>query len=86
MGARYPVGSKVKIKHEDFLGRVLDPQIGRFENMVGEVIESANIVAFVRPINLMNSGERITVHHYTVKINEQTILHDVLEECLEISN
>jgi hypothetical protein len=86
MGARYSVGSKVRIKPEDFIGRILDPQISQYENMTGEIIESANIVAFVRPINLMNSGERITVYHYTVKINEQTILHDVLEECLEISN
>ncbi len=86
MGPKYSAGNKVRIKSHNFFGKSLDPTIHMYENMVGEIIESTNIVAFIREpwANLKDSGERITIYHYTVKINDQTILHDVLEECPEI--
>jgi hypothetical protein len=86
MNAKYSAGNKVRIKSRDFLGRILDPKITQFENMTGEVIESTNIVAFIgSPWSTMKGpGERITVYHYTVKISEKIVLHDVLEESLEI--
>ncbi len=87
MKAKYSVGEKVRIKSQDFLGRILDPKIREYENMIGEVVASFNIVAFIGSSwpDLQDSGQRITVYHYTVKINDQIILQDVLEECLEIS-
>ena len=85
MEPKYFQGTKVRIKTIDFIGRVLDPKIRQYENMVGEIIESTNIVAFIEEpwSNLKDSHERVTIYHYTVKINDEIILHDVLENCLE---
>jgi len=56
--------------------------------MVGEILESINIVAFVgepwAPTGV--SSKRITVYHYTVRIDERVTLHDVTEEFLEQIN
>jgi hypothetical protein len=56
--------------------------------MVGEILESINIVAFVgepwAPTGV--SSKRITVYYYTVRIDERVTLHDVTEEFLEQIN
>lgn len=85
MKPKYSAGNKVRIKSQDFLGRILDPNIHLYENMSGEIIESTNIVAFIGEpwANLKESGERFTIYHYSVRINDQVTLHDVLEDCLE---
>jgi hypothetical protein len=85
MKPKYLAGSKVRIKSHDFLGRILDPNIHLYENMSGEIIESINIVGFIREpwAKLKDRDERVTIYHYTVKINDQVTLHDVLEDCLE---
>ena len=85
MAPKYSIGSKVRIKSHDLLGRSLDPKIHLYENMSGEIIESANIVAFIREpwSNLKESSARITIYHYTIRINEQVTLYDVIEDCLE---
>jgi len=86
MKAKYSVGNKVRIKSRDFLGRTLDPRILQYENMTGEVTQLTNIVGFIGSPwpNLPESGERVTIYHYTVRINDQIVLQDILEECLEI--
>jgi hypothetical protein len=86
MGPKYIAGNKVRIKSQDLIGRVLDANISQYENMTGEIIESTNIVAFiVEPwAKPGGTGERVTVYYYTVKIDEETTLNDVLEDCLEI--
>ena len=86
MGPRYSTGVKVRIKAHDSLGRVLDPKIQFYENMIGEVLEATNIVAFrSQPwLNIEGSFERIRVYHYTVRINERLTLHEVMEDCLEM--
>jgi hypothetical protein len=87
MKPKYLPGNKVRIRCQDFLGRILDPEIGQYENMTGEVVGSTNIVGFIGEpwSRLSDGGERITIYHYTVKINDLTVLHDVREEYLEIS-
>lgn len=86
MRAKYSAGNRVRIKSPDFPERILDPKILQYENMIGEIIDSTNIVAFIGEPSwkLKDSGERITIYHYTVRINDQITLHDVLEDCLEI--
>ena len=85
MNPKYSAGSKVRIKSQDLLGRNLDRNIHLYENMSGEVIESINIVGFmIEPwANLKDQDEQVTIYHYTVRINDEVTLHDVLEECLE---
>ncbi len=85
MKPKYEKGAKVRIKASDFMGKILDPRIRQFENMSGEIIESTSIVAFVGGLRSdpQSSSERVTVYQYTVKIDDQIILHDILEDCLE---
>ncbi len=87
MKPKYEKGVKVRIRASDFMGRILDPRIRQYENMSGEIIESTSIVAFVGGLrsNTQSSSERVTVYQYTVKIDDQIILHDILEDCLEIA-
>ncbi len=86
MGPKYITGAKVRIKAHNILGAILDPKIQQYENMTGEILESVNIVAFLTDPwdKIRGTGERITIYHYTVRINEQITLHDVAEDCLEI--
>ncbi len=86
MGPKYAKGAKVRIKTRDFLGIVLDPQIQHYENMEGEILDAVNIVAFIRDpwAQIGGTDKRISIYHYTVKINEQVTLFDVTEDCLEI--
>jgi hypothetical protein len=86
MKPKYSKGSKVRIKSHDILGRVMDPKIHLYENMAGEIIESISIVGFIREpwSNLQDPDERITIYHYTVRIDDHVTLHDVLEDCLEM--
>jgi hypothetical protein len=81
MGPKYSAGNKVRIKSQIFPEKNFDTTISLYENMTGEIIESANIVAFIHG---QGAGEQITIYHYTVKITEKVILHDVLEDWLEI--
>ncbi len=85
MGSKFSAGNKVRINSRDFLGRPLDPKIQQYENMVGEIIEATNIVGFLgeKWLNLNENRSYITIYQYTVRINEEIILHDVLEDCLE---
>ena len=87
MRPKYFVGVKVRIKSCSVRGTLLDPAISQYDNMVGEIIESTNIVAFiVEPwANLEGTGGRVTVYHYKVRINSEITLPDVMEECLEIA-
>ena len=87
MRPKYSKGNKVRIKPHDFLGRILDPDIQLYENMSGEIIESTNVVAFIREpwANPEDSTQTVTVYHYTVRINDEITLRDVLEEYLEKS-
>jgi hypothetical protein len=86
MKSKFSPGNKVRIKSSDILGRILDPTISMYENMTGEIIEITNIVAFIGGpwSTLKDSNQPITIYHYKVKIDDQTTLQDVLEECLEI--
>ncbi len=86
VGAKFSAGNKVRIKSNGFLGRIYDPQVSPYENMTGEIMECTNIVAFIVSSGAYpnNSDEHTTIYHYTVRIDEQITLHDVLEESLEI--
>ncbi len=86
MEPKYSAGTRVRIRAHDYLGRVSDPKIQNYENMTGEIIESTNIVAFIAEpwARIRGTTTRISIYHYTVKINEQIILHDISEYCLEI--
>jgi hypothetical protein len=87
MRPKYAKGDKVRIKARDLPERISDPNVRRYENMTGEVIESTNIVAFMaEPLsNLYGPAGRVTIYHYSVKLSDQIILHDVLEDFLEFS-
>ncbi len=87
MQPKYSKGDKVKIKSQDFLGRILDPKISQYENQTAEVIEAVNIVAFIRQpwSNLKDSAEQITLYHYSVRTSTGAVVHDILEDCLEIT-
>ncbi len=87
MWPKYSAGDKVRIKSQDFLGRIMDPEISQYENQTGEVIEAVNIVAFIREpwSNIKDSSEKITVYHYSVRTSTGAVLRDVLEDCLEIA-
>ncbi len=86
MGPKYAKGTRVRIKAHDLLGSILDPDIKKFENMTGEILDSVNIVAFIRDpwAQIEGTDKRITIYHYTVRINEQITLYDVSEDCIEI--
>jgi hypothetical protein len=86
IGSKFSVGNKVRIKSRDFLGRPLDPKIQQYENMVGEIVEGTNIIGFLgeKRLNQNEHVDYITIYHYTVRLNEEITLHDVLEDCLEI--
>ena len=88
MGPKYTAGTKVRIKAHDFLGMVLDSEIQRYENMTGEILDSINIVGFISEpwAKIGGTGKRISIYHYTIKIDDQIILHDVSEDFLEIMN
>jgi hypothetical protein len=86
MGSKFSAGNKVRIKSSDFLGRPLDPRIQQYENMVGEIVEGIGIIGFLgeKRLNLNEHIDYITIYQYTVRLNEEITLHDVLEDCLEI--
>ena len=86
MEPKYAAGNKVRIKAHDFLGTILDPQIQLYENMMGEVLDSINIVAFLHDpwARIAGTDKRISIYHYTVRISNEIILQDVSEDCLEI--
>jgi hypothetical protein len=86
MGPKYAAGTKVRIKAHDFHGMVLDPKIQHHENMTGEILDSIDIVTFLGDPseNIAGTDKRISIYHYTISINDQIILHDVSEDCLEI--
>lgn len=86
MGPKYTAGTKVRIKAHDFLGMVLDSKIQRFDNGVGEILDSINIVAFITDpwAKIGGTDKRISIYHYSIRIDDQIILHDVSEDCLEI--
>jgi hypothetical protein len=54
--------------------------------MMGEILDSFNVVAFISdPWTKIDDAERrISIYHYRVRISDQIILHDVAEDCLEI--
>jgi hypothetical protein len=85
MVPKYAAGNKVRIKSRGFLGKILDPNIEPYANMEGEIIETTSVVGFVaeRWSNLNAQGGRITIYEYAIKLNDEIILRDVLEECLE---
>ncbi len=87
MKAKYAAGSKVKIKPRDFISGVLNPEIRHYEEMTGEIVESICVVGFVGETrtNPNTPDEHVTVYHYTVKISEDVVLHNVLEDLLELS-
>ena len=86
MGPKYAKGAKVRIKAHDFLGIVIDPEIHHYENMIGEILDSINIVGFIRDpwAKIQGTDRRIAVYHYTIRVGDQITLYDVSEECLEI--
>ncbi len=85
MAPKYTKGNKVRIKSRSFMERTFDPAIGKYENMVGEVIESVNVVAFVAKSRDFQgeSSEQITIYQYSVKLDDEVILHNILEDFLE---
>lgn len=87
MRPRYSVGSKVRIRSKGPFSSILDSKIRQYENMTGEIVDSTNVVAFIGSswANPKDSSERVTIFHYTVRINDNITLHDVFEEFLEIS-
>lgn len=86
MGPKYSPGNKVMIKTHDFLRMGLDPRIQYYENMMGEILDSVNVVAFVSDPwdKIESAGRRITIYHYTIRIDDQITLYNVSEDCLEI--
>jgi hypothetical protein len=86
MGPKYSKGNKVRIKSQNILGRGSDSSLKSYENMVGEILDETNIVAFLTSpwTNIAVRGEQITIYHYTVRINDQVTLFDVTEDYLEI--
>ncbi len=88
MEPKYAAGTKVRIKAHDFLGTVLDPEMQNYENMAGEVVDSINIVAFIRDpwAKIGGSDQRISIYHYTVRISDKVILYNITEDCLEVLN
>ncbi len=88
MVPKYSAGHKVRIKARNLPWQSLDPRLQSYENMVGEVLDSINVVAFIgepwAPTG--SSSKRITVYHYTVRIDERVTLHNVTEEFLEQIN
>jgi hypothetical protein len=88
MEPKYVAGNKVRIKAHDLPWKVLDPNLQSFENMVGEILDSENIVAFISEpwAPTGGSGKRITIYYYTVRIDERVTLHNVTEDFLEQIN
>ena len=86
MGPKYSAGNKVRIKYQNFPNKILESRILQYENMTGEIIETTSTVAFIGSpwSNLRDSGECVTLYHYTVRINDQVTLSNVTEEYLEI--
>ncbi len=86
MGPKFGVGDKVVIKADYYQGLVLDSRLRRYDSLIGEVVESVSAVAFAgdpREPRLV-SDERITVYHYTVRIDDEVTLEDVFEEYLRL--
>jgi hypothetical protein len=86
MVPKYSAGAKVRIKAHNDVGRILDPKVQIYENMTGEVVDVKDIVAFIGEpwATAREANERIVIYHYTVRIDDQIVLHDVFEDCLEI--
>jgi hypothetical protein len=85
MGAKYAKGTKVRIKARDFPGTVFNPEIQRYQNMVGEILDSIDVVAFLSAPRGRTGGDwQVTIYNYKVKINERVTLSDVTEDYLEI--
>lgn len=86
MVPRYSTGAKVRIKARNKVGRILDPKVQLYENMTGEVVDAKDIVAFIGEpwATARGSNERIVIYHYTIRIDDQIVLHDVVEDYLEI--
>ncbi len=86
MVAKYVAGSKVRIKRRDSVRMIRDPEIQRYENMVGEILDSISVVAFLSDpwAQTAISDKRIFIYQYTVRISDEIVLHDVSEDYLEI--
>jgi hypothetical protein len=81
--AKYAVGNKVRIKSHGFPERFLEPNIHLYEYMTGEIIELTQVVAFMAGTNLAGLEQQVSIYHYTVKIDDRTVLNSVLEDYLE---
>lgn len=77
---------KVRIKAHDFLGTELDPKIRHSENMLGEILDSINIVAFLSDpwAKIAVTDRRISIYYDTMRVSDEIILYNVSEYCLEI--
>lgn len=86
MGPKYSVGNRVRIKSHDISGAFIDYSIQSYENMTGEILGATSIVAFLSSPwqQISSGGGRITIYHYTVRINDEITLYDVTEDYLEI--
>jgi len=86
MVPKYTSGTKVRIKVHDFMGMLLD---SRFNNMitwqVKSLIQSTSWLFISDPwAKIGATDKRISIYHYTIRIDDRIILHDVSEDCLEI--
>ena len=86
MGPKYGVGDRVVIKADYYQGLILDSRLGRYNSLTGEVVESISAVAFAGDPRgpAVTPDERITVYHYTVRINDEVTLEDVFEDYLRL--
>ena len=85
MKPKYTTGSNVRIKPQDLYGKTLNPEIKTYENMIGKIVDVSSVIAYriESRIHLGDAIDKITTYNYSVRINDQITIRDILEDCLE---
>ncbi len=85
-GARYITGTKVKIVLKNSYGGFLNPEIQNFKGRVGEVVSSTAVAGLILPYPWTDHNESVkqTLFYYEIRLDDNTILPYVTDDCLEL--
>lgn len=88
MEPKFGNGAKVRIKARDKYGRLLDPDIEKYEGHIGTVISSKSVVAFASAPTLITGylGEvtLTKLQMYSVVVDDGSTVQDLTEYFLEL--
>ena len=88
MEAKYAVGTKVRINVRDSRSKIFYSEVALYQDQIGEILGSITVVGYLIPRPWSNNMEALgnpayPVRYYTIRLDNQTTLQYVTEDCLE---